>query len=90
MNKKVRIAFAVGVLAAVATISGAQASAPQPAQAGIDLTGVHGFDFLVGDWRVHHRRISAISKKWVEFDGTLSLRLLMAGAANMERSEDVV
>lgn len=49
-----------------------------------DLTGIHGFDFLVGEWRVHHRRISALSKKWVELDGTLSLRLLMEGVANME------
>jgi hypothetical protein len=39
-------------------------------------------DFLVGEWRVHHRRISAVSSKWVESDGTLSLRLLMEGAAN--------
>jgi hypothetical protein len=84
MNKKLRIAWAAGALAAIATISGAQASAPTPARAGIDLTGIHGFDFLVGEWRVHHRRISAVSKKWVEFDGTLSLRLLMEGVANVE------
>jgi len=86
MNKNLRVALAASALTAIATISGAQAStpAPPPAQAGIDLTGIHGFDFLVGEWRVHHRRISAVSKKWVEFDGTLSLQLLMEGVANME------
>ena len=47
-NKKLRSVFVAGVLAAVVTISGAQASAPAPAQAGINLTGIHGFDFLVG------------------------------------------
>ena len=70
--------------ATLASIAGAHASPPKPAQVGIDVTGIHGFDLLVGEWRVHHRRISAVSRKWVEFDGTLSLRLLMAGAANME------
>src|SRR5262245_184443 len=64
MDTKLRVAFAAAVLAAVATIAGAQASSPRPAQAGIDLAGMHGFDFLIGDWRVHHRRISAVSKKW--------------------------
>jgi hypothetical protein len=48
------------------------------------VSGIHGFDFLVGEWRVHHRRISAVSKKWVEFDGTCSHRLLMDGSANVE------
>jgi hypothetical protein len=43
-----------GVLAVFANISGAHAD--------IDLTGIHGFDFLVGEWRVHHRRISAVSR----------------------------
>lgn len=79
-----RITGVAFMLAAATAIAGAQASAPKPAQAGIDLTGIHGFDFLVGEWRVHHRRISAVSKKWVEFDGTLSLELLMQGTANME------
>lgn len=84
MSRKLRSAFGVGLLAAFATIAGAEQSAPQPAKAGIDLSGIHGFDFLIGDWRVHHRRISAVTQKWVEFDGTLSLRLLMDGTANME------
>jgi hypothetical protein len=48
---------------------------------------VHGFDFEVGEWQVHHRRISAASGKWIEFDGTCSHRLLMDGAANMEEHQ---
>ena len=45
--------------------------------------GAHGFDFEVGDWRVHHR-IKRPTGEWYEFDGTCSLRLLMGGAANVE------
>ena len=70
MNKKLHSALAARVLALVVTISSVQAAIP--AQPSIDLTGIHGFDFLAGEWRVHHRRISAVSRKWVEFDGTLS------------------
>jgi hypothetical protein len=84
--KRFRITLAAGVLAALATIVPAHAAedAPKPAQAGINLGGTHGFDFLVGEWRVHHRRISAVSKKWVEFEGTWSNRPLMNGSANIE------
>src|SRR5687768_31134 len=42
--------------------------------------GARGFDFLVGEWRVRHRRIPTGGGDWVEFDGTLRLRLLMQGA----------
>src|SRR5436309_2121310 len=58
--------------------------APRAAHPSINLKGVHGFDFLAGEWRVHHRRISAVSKQWVEFEGTCSHRSLMAGSANVE------
>jgi hypothetical protein len=36
--------------------------------------GVHDFDFLVGHWRVHHRKLKqrlANNHEWVEFEGTL-------------------
>jgi hypothetical protein len=58
--------------------------APHAAHPFINLKGAHGFDFLAGEWRVHHRRISAVSKQWVEFEGTSSHRSLMAGSANVE------
>jgi hypothetical protein len=62
----------------------ASETTPQPAQAGINLAGKHGFDFEVGKWRVHHRRISAETKQWVEFEGTMSHRLILDGTANLE------
>jgi len=43
---------------------------------------LHDFDFLVGHWRVHHRRLKerlANSHEWIEFEGTLSSQPLMGG-----------
>jgi uncharacterized protein (TIGR02246 family) len=46
--------------------------------------GRRDFDFLVGQWRVHHRRLNADSHEWMDFEGTSSNRKLMDGGANME------
>jgi hypothetical protein len=56
----------------------------EPAQAAADLSGLHDFDFLRGEWHVHHRRLKPDSREWVEFDGTSSNRPLMDGRANVE------
>jgi hypothetical protein len=48
------------------------------------LTGLHDFDFQVGNWRVHHRLKRAGAGDWVEFDGTCSNRRLMEGWSNVE------
>jgi hypothetical protein len=47
-------------------------------------SGAHDFDFLPGDWRVHHRRINPVTKKWVEFNGTCTNRTVMGGTGNVE------
>jgi hypothetical protein len=44
----------------------------------------HNFDFLVGEWRVRHRRLRPDTGQWAEFDGTASSRTLMDGAASVE------
>jgi hypothetical protein len=46
----------------------------------------HDFDFLNGDWRVHHRylRVKEDAREWLNADGTASHRDLMDGRANME------
>jgi hypothetical protein len=56
----------------------------KPTQATTNATGPHDFDFLIGEWRVHHRRFQTDRNKWVEFDGTCSNRKLMDGSANIE------
>src|SRR5580692_9296124 len=49
--------------------------------------GVHDFDFLVGEWRTHHRILKerlANSHEWIEFEGTLVNQPLMEGYSNVE------
>jgi len=80
--------LAAGLLAAVLGSPAPARSAqdnPKPPQAA-SLSGLHDFDFLVGSWQVHHRRLAerlAGSHEWVEFDGTLEMRQLMNGFANV-------
>ena len=49
-----------------------------------DRPGVHDFDFMVGDWRVRHRRTDPGKHQWIEFDGTSSTRATLDGAGNVE------
>ena len=77
--------FTAGLLAAVlGSMAPAHAAqdGPKPAQASQDLAGLHDFDFLFGEWRVHHRLLKA--GQWVEFDGTSQTRKVMDGWGNVE------
>jgi Protein of unknown function (DUF1579) len=82
--------LAAGVLLAVGSLIPAQAAQdnPKPAVAA-DLSGVHDFDFLVGEWRVRHRRLKerlANSREWVDFEGTCTNRKLLDGRANVDEN----
>jgi hypothetical protein len=47
----------------------------------------HDFDFLIGDWRVAHRRLRerlAGSDDWQVFDGSCSMRPLLGGFGNVD------
>jgi hypothetical protein len=49
--------------------------------------GVHDFDFLVGHWRVQHRKLKARlanNHEWIEFEGTLYSQPLMGGYSNVD------
>ena len=51
--------------------------------------GRHDFDLRFGDWQVHHKKLKdrlANSHAWIEFDGTLSVRPLMDGLANVSEN----
>lgn len=74
------ITLRTSMFAALAIVA-SLACADTPQSAG--RSGAQGFDFEVGDWRVHHR-IKRPTGEWYEFDGTCSLRTLMGGAANVE------
>ncbi|MDM4767088.1 DUF1579 domain-containing protein [Pelomonas sp. SE-A7] len=49
----------------------------------------HDFDFLIGDWRVSHRRLNhrlAGCQDWTEFDGLSSARLVLGGQGNLDEN----
>ncbi len=86
--KNFRITLAAALLAAVmASVAPAQSSQDNsnPAK-DANMTGLHDFDFLVGQWQVRHRLLKerlANSHEWIEFEGTLTTRQLMGGRVNM-------
>jgi hypothetical protein len=79
--KNSRTSFIVGFIAAVMNSIGAARATETISSS---HTGMHDFDFLAGEWRVHHHRLKPGSQQWVDFDGTCSNRKLMDGGANME------
>jgi hypothetical protein len=49
--------------------------------------GANDFDFLIGSWRVHHRRLQerlANNHDWVEFDGICTSQKILGGLGNMD------
>jgi len=82
----VRITLAVAVWAALSSSISVHSSPDMhtPKETAADVTGLDDFDFLLGEWRVHHRRQKPNSREWVEFEGTCSNRELMDGWANLE------
>lgn len=66
----------------------AVAATTTPAQAGASAhDGQHDFDYLVGPWKIHLKRLVRPltgSNEWVEFDGTTMCRPLWDGRAEVE------
>lgn len=78
--------FAASVLVSGVVVHASQ-DTPRATQGKPNLSGLHDFDFLVGNWHGHHRKLKeklANSHAWEEFDGTLSMRKLMDGHANVD------
>lgn len=72
------------VIAAAALAIGAMSATPARSETDA-RSGVHGFDFEIGEWRVKHRTKPPLEKDWkLEFEGTCITRSLMRGAANIE------
>jgi hypothetical protein len=60
---------------------------PKVEKRGNDTTGVNDFDFLIGRWRVYHRRLKerlAGNNDWIEFEGTCAMQKILGGAGNMD------
>jgi hypothetical protein len=88
---RVFVAVALFGLAEVALENAAAQTSAQPAVPPHKTAGaskaIHDFDFLVGHWRVHHRKLKvrlANNHEWIEFAGTLSSEPLMAGYSNVD------
>ena len=50
-------------------------------------SAVHDFDFYMGKWRVHHRRLKERlvgSDEWQEFEGTSEAFPVLSGAGNVD------
>ena len=62
------------------------AAAPPRGETAV-IDHAHDFDFLVGKWRVHHRRLKARlagNHDWVEFEGTSQLWLTIDGHGTVD------
>jgi hypothetical protein len=50
---------------------------------------IHDFDFFVGSWTVHHRRLKkrlAANDDWEEFEGSTACQSLLGGMVNLNES----
>jgi hypothetical protein len=87
--KRSRTVFAIVAMIAIAALlppAFASQDTPKPLDRP-DMRGLHDFDFLVGDWRVHSRKLKeplSGRQEWIEFEGTISSRKLMEGRANVD------
>lgn len=51
----------------------------------VNIAGLHDFDFLIGRWTMHSRRLRERLKgshEWIEFEATSTARPLMSGLGN--------
>ena len=69
----------------------AHATAPATAaQAAAQRDGQHDFDFEIGSWKIHLKRLKdrlAGSHEWVDFDGTSVTRKVWDGKSDLEEFE---
>jgi hypothetical protein len=51
------------------------------------VAGAQDFDFVIGNWHVHHKRLDNMfseDKRWVEFEGLSSTSHILGGTGNVE------
>ncbi len=75
---------------AATVLAGALACAGAPAEEGAPHDGLHDFDFLVGRWHVHLRKLLhplTGSTEWADYEGSSVTSKLWDGRANTEEFE---
>ena len=84
-------AFAVALpLAASNCASTAGTAAPARFEPPAVHDGLHDFDFVIGDWQVHLKKLLnplTGSTNWVEYTGTSKMRKILDGRGNLEEFE---
>lgn len=72
---------------APASLAAQNSTASEKSVAARQHDGSHDFDFLIGDWKAHVRRLPERlvgSNKWVEYDGISNHKKLLDTNANFE------
>jgi len=95
MNRIIRLccpvlATAVFQLCLVQAQTPPTSSANAPPQINSERDGAHDFDFLIGNWKAHVRRLPdrlVGSNTWVEYDGISNHKKLLDSNANFEEFE---
>jgi len=93
VNHSLHATAAAGLVAGLAMIQpiGAHAAPPDAATA-VDPNhdGAHDFDFLIGDWKAHVRRLPdrlVGSNTWIEYDGISNHKKILDTNSNFEQFE---
>jgi len=90
MNRLGRIGLAALAAGALMAIQPLAASAQAIAPAAALHDGSHDFDFLIGRWKAHVKRLPdrlVGSTTWVEYDGISDHRKILGSNANLEEFE---
>jgi len=88
--KNTHATVAAGLLAAALTLASSVHASGDSLQSSLTAASPaasHDFDFLFGDWNVHHTLLKdrlAGCHEWFEFDGTSTVRAMMAGYGNVD------
>ena len=94
MNEQRRTVVRAGLAAGVALLTAQRTSQagesavtldPLPPLPAAPTPGKPGdFDFLTGEWRIHHRQPKAGTDEWIEFDGEATVHAILAGVGSVE------
>jgi hypothetical protein len=90
LDRRRTIQLALAALPALLSLRNDNARAAVTVAPGAATSGAqHDFDYFLGSWKVHHRKLKKRlvgSHEWVEFDGTTTCQSLLGGIANMNDS----
>jgi hypothetical protein len=90
IRRIVFMSLLVGCLPSISVPAQAVAGAQQPRQSSELRDGQHDFDFNIGTWKTHIRRLLhplTGSNDWVDLDGTVHVRKVWNGRAQLEEIE---